>query len=329
MAFGLSGDISNSNTSTTGYSNNQTTGNFTPFNPGYVVAGLQGLSNNITGLAAADPHQFVANANGNQNAAYNGAFGIANQGPGGYSDAFKLTGMGADTGNLNQVAMSGPSHANTAYGSDFMNNYLNPYTDQVVNSSLANFDQNAGLQRAQQQLDYAGNGAFGGSGAQLGQSLLAGQQGLARGQLESGLRSNAFNTAAGYGLQDASNANNVNVANANLGQQNKAQELSGLTSGLGLQQAAGAQLGALQSGYTGNQIAANQNLQNAGNNIYGVASTWNGAPLAVNSLLSSAFGSLPNNLTQGYDTRGTNNTQYAQTTKNQTTKGGFGFKLGS
>ena len=80
---------------------------------------------------------------------------------------------------------------------DNLDSYMNPYTDKVVNTTLAGFDENAGRTRAQQAANLAKTKAFGGSRAGvregITEELLSGQ----RSGLEAGLRSDAFNVGTG------------------------------------------------------------------------------------------------------------------------------------
>lgn len=89
--------------------------------------------------------------------------------------------------------------------------YMDPYVNDVVNTSLAGYDQNAGMQRAAYAANGARNGAFGGSRFGIGEGMLGGQLALGRGQLESGLRSGAWNTALGAAQGQASQNQNTQL----------------------------------------------------------------------------------------------------------------------
>jgi hypothetical protein len=108
---------------------------------------------------------------------------------------------------------------------DNLSKYQNPYTQQVVDTSLASFDNNAAQQRAQYAAQGARNGAFGGSRFGIGETNLQAQQGLNRGGMEAGLRSDSFNTAANLSNLDAGRRQETGIFNA--GQKNDRDNLNG------------------------------------------------------------------------------------------------------
>lgn len=81
--------------------------------------------------------------------------------------------------------------------------YINPYTNDVVNSTLANYDDYSGQQAAALQFQQARTGAFGGSRAGITQGQFEADRGRNRAATEYGLRSDAFNTGALLSGQDA------------------------------------------------------------------------------------------------------------------------------
>jgi hypothetical protein len=88
-------------------------------------------------------------------------------------------------------------------GAKFMGDYQNPYLKDVLDTSLTDYD--VGTDRAANAFR-VGNIAGGASGAgsnPVGAAIFAGEANRGRGALSSGIRSNAFNTAAGFGMQDA------------------------------------------------------------------------------------------------------------------------------
>ena len=107
---------------------------------------------------------------------------------------------------------------------DFVDRYRNPYLKDVVDSSAADFDAHAGVVRAQQALDLAGSGAFGGSGAALTQSMTEGELSRSRLSTLSGLRSRAHDSALAAASGDADRATQARIANAQLRLQDQAQK---------------------------------------------------------------------------------------------------------
>jgi hypothetical protein len=104
--------------------------------------------------------------------------------------------------------------ANASRGADFMAPYQNPYLKDVVDTTLADMDEEAGKVRAQQAADAAKNRAFGGSRLALREAATEGELGRARASAAANLRSNAFSTAAGLGMADADRVTNVGMFNA-------------------------------------------------------------------------------------------------------------------
>ena len=114
-------------------------------------------------------------------------------------------------------------------GAAGMDAYQNPYTNQVVNATLANYDQNTANQLNALRASRDASSAFG-DRANLADSQFLNQSDLNRTQLQSGLLDTAFNTAAGYGQQDANRflaADQANATNAlTAGQINAANSLN-------------------------------------------------------------------------------------------------------
>lgn len=95
-----------------------------------------------------------------------------------------------------------------------LNNYMSPYTGQVVDAALADFDYGAGQTRANQALDEARSGAFGGSGAAIGRSLTEGEIMRGRGSLSAQLRDQNFTRGADLSARDAGFRNDAARYNA-------------------------------------------------------------------------------------------------------------------
>ena len=100
-------------------------------------------------------------------------------------------------------------------GAQNMGAYLNPYTNQVVNTTLANYDTNTNNQLNAMRASQDSAGAFGDRSA-VAQGQFLNQSDANRAQTAATLYDTAFNTAAGYGQQDASRnlqADTTNAAN--------------------------------------------------------------------------------------------------------------------
>jgi hypothetical protein len=172
------------------------TSTVTPTNPAQVVNGLTGFATDITNLQNADPYSFTAGPTDLQTQGANAAAGLG-AGVAAQDPWFKL-GTSQAYGDAVSAGAAGASRA-----LPYINDYLNPYLNDVVNSSLANYDKTAGQQQAQFTLGQAQDDTFGGSSFGLGLSNLLSSQGLDRAQLESGLRSQGWNTALSAAQNDA------------------------------------------------------------------------------------------------------------------------------
>ena len=188
----------------------------TPTNPTWVTEANQNLSNKIQALDKIDPYSLVAGPTALQNQAVKAA-----------------STLGMDQGKWNSLVdmqtpvIGGQTISNTSMdAASLLSNlgaYMSPYTNDVVKSTLAGFDQNAGMTQAQQALDLARSGAFGGSGAAITQSMTNQGLAMARAQQEAGLRDQAFNTGANLSNMDAGRIQEANQMNAQLEAQAKSQ----------------------------------------------------------------------------------------------------------
>jgi hypothetical protein len=97
---------------------------------------------------------------------------------------------------------------------DGFERYQSPYTNDVVNSSLNDFDVNAERTRAAQAAQGARDRAFGGSRFGIREAATEGELSRARAALGSGLRDQGFRTAAGLSQSDAANRQQANLFNA-------------------------------------------------------------------------------------------------------------------
>lgn len=299
MSFG-GGKSSSSNKGSSTSATNYTTA---PTNPDWVNNGAQGMYSTAQGLASANPQSYVAAPNALLTQAGTNASALTTS-PDVYSTAEGIT-----SNTFGRPA----AQSDAVQASPYLNQYMSPYTNDVVNSSLASFDNNAGQTKAQQALTLAQSGAFGGSGAAIDQALTNGQLALSRGQLQSGLLNQGYTTALGAAENDANNAQSANNENAQLKQSNRQMILN-----------AANQLGGLatQQNQNANQNIATQDA--AGAPLQAISQQQAQSPLDLQSWLTQMFsGSLPQ-LFQGQT--GTEN--QSGTTKGSSTGTNFGFKIG-
>jgi hypothetical protein len=136
----------------------------------------------------------------------------------GYS-AQDYTGQGYDARKVGNAVGYDPATANASTYSagsllEGLGKYMSPYTGQVVDAALDDYDFGAGQTRSNQALDEARSGAFGGSGAAIGRSLTEGELARGRGSLSANLRDQGFTRGAGLSAQDAGFRNDASRFNA-------------------------------------------------------------------------------------------------------------------
>ena len=115
-------------------------------------------------------------------------------------------------GDLDPVAAD---QISAKQGLEFMDGYKNEYLGDVLDSSLADYDYGVGGAANAFRLNDLGSGG-GGSRSTVAAAEMAGQAARGRGALSSGIRSDAFNTAANLGMMDANrflSADTTNAAN--------------------------------------------------------------------------------------------------------------------
>lgn len=295
MSFGGNASKSNTKTNQTGQDTMSGTTNFTetPTNPDWVTSGAQDLYSNAKATAAVNPATYVAQPNDALTKAAS-MVGNLSGSPWNFDAAADLT--------------RGVSNAKAPDISSLIGQFQSPYTGQVVDATAADLDHQAGLTRAQQALDLASSGAFGGSGAALTQA--ATEEGLARTRASTlaGLRQQGYQTA----LEGA-------TAQAQLNQQQQAQRL-----------ASAAQLANLASGYDANQRANSAALDAAGTPIQEIQQNTAQSPLQLQSWLASLFsGSLPQLFQGQTGTQEQNSTENQVGNSTGNTSGfSFGLKTG-
>jgi hypothetical protein len=287
----------------------------TPINPEWVTSGLEGLGGKIMGLANENPRKFVAGASPLQTRAFvdaaklktsprfNQAGDIFNQVAGAGANTYEAQGYDAERFNASSLL-------------EGLDKYMSPYTGDVVNTALADYDFGAGETRANQALDEARSGAFGGSGAAITRALTEDSLTRGRGALSAGLRDTAFTRGAGLSATDAGFRNQAAAANAAAANQaaafraQAANEAGRFNAGamdtaLARQLSAGGALGSLGA-QEGADTRANVALQGQmGAEQRAIAQALAGAPISVLQALAGTYSGLPLNLLSGETMTGT------------------------
>lgn len=102
---------------------------------------------------------------------------------------------------------------------DSLNKYMSPYTDSVVNATMANMNENNAQQQTALQGNAISKGAWGGDRAGIASAELSRQQSLADNQTIAGLRNQGFNTGMQAFQQQQGAQLGANTTNAWLNSQ--------------------------------------------------------------------------------------------------------------
>lgn len=191
-----------------------------------------------------------------------------------------------------QAAMGyNPQQVSAGTAAGGINTYMNPYTQQVIDTSMADLERQRQTQMNALGSQATAAGAFGGSRQGVAESLTNtgfAQQG---GQLASQLRQQGFNTALGASQQDVANRLQANIQNQQAGLQGAQQRMGaagqlGDLSNLGF--GFGQQIGLTQAQEGQRQQAMNQALIDASKGQFG---GFTGAPKdAIGTILAALGG---------------------------------------
>jgi len=306
-----------------------TTQTATPTNPQFVTDTTGSLVAGNNWLSHTDPYSYVAGANPLQTQAAATAGGLNNN-YGNWGQAYGATAASGDTSLVNQVALDRtPPSVVAQSGAQNYQQYMSPYLNNVVNASLNSFDNQAGQTKAEDDLNLTGSGAFGGSGAAIQKALTAGQLGLARGQLQSGLLNQGYNTAMGYGMQDADRNLSAQTANQNAMLQDKQITGNQLLAALQQKLAAGTGMASTLANMDANTRANLTTQYDIGSGLRDIAQQYASAPLALQDFLTNNFAKMPLDLLHGQTTTGTDTSSGVENQsgsgKNNTSSAKFGF----
>lgn len=308
MSFVFGGSMSRNSSKSEGTFNksgsNTSSGTTRAVAPSWIEDAVKGVTGKISSLAGANPTDFVPGQDP-MHAAATATAGMLSGQPWNYEAAMDIT-KGVATGNAPQT--SGVRAKN------FMADYENQHMKDVIDASLADYDYETGLRKAQLDLDMNRAGAFGGSGAALERDLAADSISRGRASLGAGLRSEGFNTALAAAQADAAREQGARDLNAQLFGQNKDRALAGA-----------GQLAGLASEMEGNTRANVATQLGLGDALRAISGEVAQAPL---SLASWAADTLPAILGQfiGQDVTGVENFTESGTEKSKSK--GKGSQLG-
>lgn len=309
---GSASKTTSSSTSTTN-TNNSFDNRTTPLVPEWANTLTQNVASRVGAVNGLDPSSLVASAHPLQAQAAAGAGALTGR-PWLLDAGVGTTGyvMNANAPQVGQAATASP----------FIQQYMDPYLKDVLGAADADLSANEGRVRAQQALDLAGSGAFGGSGAALTQSMTEGELARARAATLSGLQSQGFSQALGAAQADAQRAQSTKELNAQLRSQQMDRAL-----------AAANQLSTLSNNFDAN-MRANLALQGqTGGELRDIEQQQRQAPVTSAQQIVAMLSGLPIGLFTGQEEQGTSTgastTNESGTSKKTATEWGAGISASS
>jgi len=201
----------------------------TPTRPDWVDDQAKGLNEALTEWGRRDPTASVAPLSDLERRASEGAAGLGvggGWGSGGtdwanWGRPTPATGPApvATAPELSGARLEGRGEVPQAASVlDNLSAYMTPFRDQVLAAAMGDYDAEAGRRRAAQDLELAGQGAFGGSGAALTRSLTEGELARGRNSRLAGLLDQMFAQGASLSAGDADRRQQASTAAAQLAQ---------------------------------------------------------------------------------------------------------------
>ncbi len=294
-----------------------------PINPPYVDNALQGLVGQITDLSNANPTSFTPGPNGIQQQTYNFLSGL-DPNIAAYGSAEGLFQGLMDT----PTPQVGTATAQAASLLPGLQQYMSPYLNNVVNSSLADYNFGAGQTQAANKLALAGDDTFGGSGGAIQTAMSNDAIDRGRASLVSGLLNQGYGQAATMANEDADRAQQVALANAAATNQSQQFNASQVEQALNRQRLAGEDLANTAGQNTQQQLAIAQAKAGIGDTFHQIDQAQALAPLSLLGTQASLFSGLPLSLVHGQNTNGTSTTTSHGETTTSDPMGTLGSVLG-
>lgn len=297
----------------------------TPTNPAWVDSDISGLAGKINDLSNLDPYSLTAGADPLQTQAGATAGGLG-QGTG-YQDA---------QGIFHNVAAADANTYNATTGKaasllDGLQGYMSPYTSDVVNTSLADYDHGAGITRAGNKLAIAGgDDTFGGSNGAIQTALSEDNIDRGRGTLSAQLRDQAFQTGAQLSNQDADRRQGMTLADMTALNSAGAFNATAEEQALQRRLAAGGAIADTTSAADANTRANAGTQATIGDMLRQIQATHNLAPLSLLTAQTGLMSGLPLGLFHGQNTDGTSKTDSTTTSSDPLgTAGSLAMGLGA
>lgn len=321
MSFKIGG--SKSKTKTTSHTTDNATR--TPTLPQWATSLTENVAGRVGDLTKLDPTSLVAPAHGLQSLAAGSAGALTGQ-PWNHDAAIGVSRDVASSNWLDRYMQAPTSTVQSASLLDNLNAYMSPYTKDVVDSALADFDQGAGQTRAQQDLDLAGSGAFGGSGAALTRSMTEDALVRGRASTSANLRDQAFTRGAALSSEDADRRQQAAAMNAQLAQQDWSQRVGQYMAGQDQRLRAAEQLAGLSGAYEANQRANIATQAALGETLRDIDQQQRHAPMTTAQQIVAMLNGLPMELFAGEQTSRTTDSVGTEKTKSSSFSAGAGLK---
>lgn len=280
----------------------------TPTNPEWVTNSVQSFQDRINTLAGSDPSQYVTGPSALQQQAFASTPGVGLVGQGALSGASDVV--------KGMLASADPQAAQASARGLLdvdLEAYQNPYTDSVVNTTLAGFDVNADRTRAAQELEMAGSKKFGGSRSAITAAMTEADLARERAAAEAGLRSAGFDRATGLATTDLDRESQVSMFNAGQANQMTADNAARRLQSAGM-------LGDMGMAYNADQRANVGLLSDMGERERGIANEQAQAPLELAQLIAALNSSQPYDLFRGQTASGTSTGTETKTGTSSTTE---------
>lgn len=307
--FGFSADASttNRNSTTTGSERSTFNNSTLPVVPDWIEQANRSLAGRLTNLRDIDPYSRVSGSNAWIDEAAGRAANLGRFDP-----------WEQEAGAIAHATADAPVPRVAATNLlDNLKSYESPYIQNVVDAALADYDYGAGRTRAQQSLDFARQGAFGGSGSALARSFTEGELARGRANTSATLRDQGFNRAAQLADQDAGRRQSAAEANARFAADAQQRNL-----------AAAQQMAQLSSQHAANSRADIGVINDMGQTLRGIDTAWRQAPFSAASQDIELQSGLPQQLFVGSAGQGSSEGSSSSTTNGRETtlKAGFSFK---
>lgn len=325
MSFGFAGLKLGANASKTKTTSDRTASSTrTPLVPEWISGLTQNVAGRVGQLTSLDPQSLVAPAHGLHSQAASTAQNLGSD-TWNYGGAVDAT-RGVASSNWLDNYMQAPATP-TVRGESVLDNlqaYMSPYTKDVVDTALADFDHSAGQTRAQQDLELAAAGAFGGSGAAITKSMT--EDALVRGRAgtSANLRDQAFTRGAALSSEDANRRQQAAALSAQLTQQDWNQRVGQYLAGQDQRLRAAAQLAGLPAAYDANQRANTAAQAGLGDTLRGIDQEQRQAPVTSTQQLVAMLSGLPLGLFTGEQTNETERSKTSSKTKGVSAEASFG-----